>query len=71
MTLRKGKEVDNKMKIPMRKTTQVVHIDFEDSLPMEKDESSLQDYILNEHFSQRLAKANKKNSIGEIIDIFK
>lgn len=55
----------------MRKTTQVVHIDFEDSLPMEKDESSLQDYILKEHFPQRLAKANKKNSTCEIIDIFK
>ena len=40
ITLRKGKEVDNKMEIPVTKTNQIVHVNVEDSALEEKEETN-------------------------------
>ena len=40
MTLRKGKEVDNKMEMPVTKENQNVHVNVEDSSPEEREETN-------------------------------
>ena len=40
MTLRKGKEVDNKVEMPVTKENQIVPVNVEDSPPEEKEETN-------------------------------
>ena len=63
MTLRKGKEVGNKMEMQVTKTTQIIPLDSGDSLPKEKKKQP-QEYIPKALFTQRLAKANKRSTRG-------
>ncbi|KAH9649644.1 hypothetical protein KPL70_026063 [Citrus sinensis] len=71
MTLRKGKEVDNKVEMPVTKTNQIIPVSVEDSPPEEKEETNPREYVPKATFPQRLAKGKKEKSIGEILEIFK
>ncbi|KAH9686903.1 hypothetical protein KPL70_014565 [Citrus sinensis] len=71
MTLRKGKEVDNKVEMPVTKENQIVPVDVEDSSPEEKEETNPREYVPKAPFPQRLAKGKKGKSTGEILEIFK
>lgn len=67
----KKAKVDNKVEMSVKKTTQVVPLNSEESSSKEKAESNLWEYIPKALFPQRLGKAHKKNFTGEIIEIFK
>ena len=71
MTLRKGKEVDNKVEMPVTKTTQIVHMNSENSLSEEKEETNPREYVPKVPFPQRLAKGKKGKSTDDIFEIFK
>ena len=71
MMLQKGKKVDNKVEMSMAKTTQVVYLDSEDSPQKEKEENNSQEYIPKAPFLQRLDKAKKGKTTGNIIEIFR
>ncbi|KAH9688688.1 hypothetical protein KPL70_015210 [Citrus sinensis] len=71
MTLRKGKEVDNKVEMPVTKENQIVPVNVDDSSPEEKEETNPQEYVPKAPFPQRLAKGKKGKSTGEILEIFK
>ncbi|KAH9724739.1 hypothetical protein KPL70_007603 [Citrus sinensis] len=71
MTLRKGKEVDNKVEMPVTKENQIVPVNVEDSPSEEKEESNPREYVPKAPFPQRLAKGKKGKSTGEILEIFK
>ncbi|XP_052287336.1 uncharacterized protein LOC127898878, partial [Citrus sinensis] len=71
MTLRKGKEVDNKVEMPVTKENQIVPVNVEDSSPEEKEETNPREYVPKAPFPQRLAKGKKGKSTGEILEIFK
>ncbi|KAH9686257.1 hypothetical protein KPL70_014303 [Citrus sinensis] len=45
MTLRKGKEADNKVEMPVTKENQIVPVSVEDSSPEEKEETNPREYI--------------------------
>ena len=45
MTLQKGKEVDNKVEMPVKKTNQIVPVDIEDSPSEEKEEINSREYV--------------------------
>ncbi|KAH9704471.1 hypothetical protein KPL70_011476 [Citrus sinensis] len=64
MTLRKGKEVDNKVEMPATKENQIVPINVDDSSPEEKEETNLREYVPKAPFPQRLAKGKKRKSTG-------
>ena len=70
MTLLKGKEVDNKVEMPVTKENQIVSVNVEDS-PEEKEETNPREYVPKAPFPQRLAKGKKGKSTGEILEIFK
>ena len=70
MTLRKRKEVDDKVEMQMTETTQIIPLDYEDSLPKEKKKTTTRIHP-KALFTQRLAKANKRSTTGEIMKIFK
>ena len=63
MTLRKGKEVDNKVEMPVTKENQIVLVNVEDSPPEEKEETNPREYVPKAPFPQRLAKG--KNGLNE------
>ena len=67
MTLRKVKEVDNKVEMPLRKTTQIIPLEYEDPSTKDKEDSNPQEA----HFPQRLTKVKKRSITGEIMEIFK
>ena len=69
MTLRKGKEVDNKVEMPVTKENQIVPVNVEDSSPEEKEETNPREYVPKAPFPQRLAKGKKGKSTGEILEI--
>ena len=71
MTLRKGKEVDNKVEMPMTKEIQIVPVNVENSSPEEKEETNPREYVPKTPFPQRLAKEKKGKSTDEILEIFK
>ena len=71
MTLRKGKEVDNKVEMLVTKTTQLVPMNAEDSSLEKKEETNPREYVPKAPFPQRLAKRNKGKSTCEILEIFK
>ncbi|KAH9680959.1 BED-type domain-containing protein [Citrus sinensis] len=71
MTLRKGKEVDNKVEMPVTKENQIIPVNVEDSPPEEKEETNPREYVPKAPFLQRLAKGKKGKSTGEILEIFK
>ncbi|KAH9745636.1 hypothetical protein KPL70_004147 [Citrus sinensis] len=71
MTLRKRKEVDNKVEMPVTKENQIVPVSVEDSSPEEKEETNPREYVPKAPFPQRLAKGKKGKSTGEILEIFK
>lgn len=71
MTLQKNKEVDNKVKMSVAKTIQVIPLDYEDSLSNKKEESNPQEHVPKAQFVERLAKPKKENSTNEIMEIFK
>ena len=74
MTLRKRKEVDNKVEIPVTKTNQIVPVNAENSSSEEKEETNPREYVPKApkaSFPQRLAKWKKEKSTGEIFEIFK
>ncbi|KAH9670818.1 hypothetical protein KPL70_017120 [Citrus sinensis] len=71
MTLRKGKEVDNKVEMPVTKENQIIPVNVEDSPSEEKEETNLREYVPKAPFLQRLAKGRNGKSIGEILEIFK
>lgn len=71
MTLQKGKEVDNKVEIPVTKTNQIVPVNAEDSSSKEKKETNPREYVPKAHFSQRLVTEKKEKFTGEIFEIFK
>ena len=45
MTLRKGKEVDNKVEMPVTKENQIIPVNIEDSLSEEKEETNPREYV--------------------------
>lgn len=55
----------------MKKTTQFLPLNFEDSSSKGKKESSSREYIPKAPFPQRLDKEKKGNFTGEIVEIFK
>ena len=57
MTLRKGKEVDNKVKMPVTKENQIIPVNVEDSSPEKKEET-----VPKAPFPQRLVKGKKKKT---------
>ena len=59
MTLRKGKEVDNKMEMLVIKENQIVPVNIEDSPLEEKEETDPREYVPKNPFPQRLAKRKK------------
>ena len=61
MTLWKGKEVDNKVELPVTKENQIVPVNVEDSLSEEKEEINPREYVPKAPFPQRLAKGKKGN----------
>ena len=71
MTLRKGKEVDNKVEMPVTKENQIVPVNVDDSSPEEKEETNPREYVPKAPFPQRLTKGKKGKSTGEILEIFK
>ena len=71
MTLRKGKEIDNKVEISVTKTNQIVHVNVDDSPLEEKEETNPREYIPKTPFLHKLAKENKGKSNREILEIFK
>lgn len=71
MTLRKRKEIDNKVEMSVTKTNQIVPVNVEDSLSEEKEETNPREYVPTTPFPQRLAKGKKRKSTGEILEIFK
>ena len=71
MTLRKGKEVDNKVEMPITKENQIVPVNVEDSPSEEKEETNPREYVPKAPFPQRLAKGKKGKSTCEILEIFK
>ncbi|KAH9763009.1 hypothetical protein KPL70_001028 [Citrus sinensis] len=71
MTLRKGKEIDNKVEMPVTKENQIVPVNVEDSPPEEREEANPREYVPKAPFPQRLAKGKKGKSTGEILEIFK
>ncbi|KAH9735065.1 hypothetical protein KPL71_017621 [Citrus sinensis] len=71
MTLRKGKEVDNKVEMSVTKENQIVPVNAEDSSPEGKEETNPREYVPKAPFPQRLAKGKKGKSTGEILEIFK
>ena len=71
MTLRKRKEVDKKVEMPVTKENQIVPVIVEDSSPEEKEETNPQEYAPKAPFPQRLAKGKKGKSTDEILEIFK
>ena len=71
MTLRKGKEVDNKVEMPVTKENQIVPVNVEDSPSEEKEETNPREYVPKALFPQRLAKGKKGKSTCEILEIFK
>ena len=50
MTLQKGKEVNNKVEMPVTKTNQIVPVNVEDSPSEEKEETNPREYILKAPF---------------------
>lgn len=66
ITLRKGKEVDNKVEMLVKKTTHVIPLDSKESSPKEKGKRRAQKYILKAPFPQRLTKVKKGNSTSEL-----
>lgn len=55
----------------VKKTTQFLPLNFEDSSPKGKEESSSREYIPKAPFPWRIVKGKKGNFTGEIIEIFK
>ena len=55
MTLRKGKEVDNKVEMSMTKTSQIVNVNVEESSSEEKEETNRREYILKASFSSEFS----------------
>ena len=45
MILRKGKEVNNKVEMPVTKENQIVPVNVEDSPPEEKEETNPREYV--------------------------
>ena len=71
MTFRKGKEVDNKVEIPVTKANQIIPVNVENLSLEEKKETNLREYVPKAPFFQRLAKEKKGKSTCEILEIFK
>ncbi|KAH9801431.1 hypothetical protein KPL71_001027 [Citrus sinensis] len=69
MTLRKAKEVDNKVEMQVTKENQIVPVNVEDSSPEEKEETNPQEYVPNALFPQRLAKGKKGKSTGASVNL--
>ncbi|KAK9177533.1 hypothetical protein WN944_029556 [Citrus x changshan-huyou] len=64
MTLRKGKEVDNKVEILVIKITQIVLVNAKDSSSEKKEETNPREYVPKAPFPQRLAKGKKEKFTG-------
>ena len=71
MTLWKGKEVDNKVEMPVIKETQIVTVNVEDWQLEEKEEINPREYVPKAPFPQKLTKGKNGKSTGEILEIFK
>ena len=71
MTLRKEKEVDNKVEMPVTKENQIVPVHVDDSSPEEKEATNPREYVPKAPFPQRLVKGKKRKFTGEILEIFK
>ncbi|KAH9770105.1 hypothetical protein KPL71_012260 [Citrus sinensis] len=71
MTLRKGKEVDNKVEMPVTKENQIVPVSVVDSPLEEKEETNPREYVPKAPFPQRLAEGKNGKSTCEILEIFK
>ena len=59
MTLRKGKEVDNKVETLVTKDNQIIPVNVEDPPSEEKEETNPREYVPKAPFSHRLAKGKK------------
>ena len=71
MTLRKGKEVDNKVEMLVTKTNHIIPVNIEESSLEEKEEINPREYVPQAPFSQKLAKEKKEKSAGDIFEIVK
>ena len=66
MTLRKEKEVDNKVEMLVTKENQIVPVNVEDSPPEEKEETNPREYVPKAPFPQRLAKGKKRKENPQV-----
>ena len=71
MTLRKWKDVNNKVEMPVTKTSQIVLVKIEHSPSEENEETDPREYVSKAPFPQRLAKGKKRKSTCEIFEIIK
>ncbi|KAH9669022.1 hypothetical protein KPL70_021622 [Citrus sinensis] len=69
MTVEKGKEVDNKVEMPVTKENQIVPVNVEDSSSEEREETNPREYVPKAPFPQRLAKGKKEKSIGASVNL--
>ena len=67
----KEKEVDNKVEMPVIKTTQIVLVNVKDSSSEEKEETNPREYVPKAPFPQWLAQGKKRKFTGENFEIFK
>ncbi|KAH9656697.1 hypothetical protein KPL70_022786 [Citrus sinensis] len=66
MTLRKGKEVDNKMEMPVTKENQIVPVNVEDLLSEEKEETNPREYVPKAPFSQSTGNRTIENALLDL-----
>ncbi|KAH9801963.1 hypothetical protein KPL71_001215 [Citrus sinensis] len=69
MTVENGKEVDNKVEMPVTKVNQIVPVNVEDSPSEEKEETNPREYVPKAPFPQRLAKGKKGKSTGASVNL--
>ncbi|KAH9667290.1 hypothetical protein KPL70_020978 [Citrus sinensis] len=66
MTLRKGKEVDNKVEMPVTKENQIVPVSVEDSSPEEKEETNPREYVPKAPFPQSIVNHTIENALLDL-----
>ncbi|KAH9793911.1 hypothetical protein KPL71_004706 [Citrus sinensis] len=66
MTLRKGKEVDNKVEMPVTKENQIVPVNVEDSPPEEKEETNPREYVPKAPFPQSIGNHTIENALLDL-----
>ncbi|KAH9752838.1 hypothetical protein KPL71_014866 [Citrus sinensis] len=66
MTLRKGKEVDNKVEMPVTKENQIVPVSVEDSSPDEREKTKPREYVPKAPFPQSIGNHTIENTLLDL-----